>query len=98
MKEPSTSPLPPRAEFDLLLEQLKGLEDLSKMEPMIECGLRRLGRSLAQETVQRVAAESASPSEADFPPSGGGGEARAGTPGRAAPRSPVSDAVGGGRV
>jgi hypothetical protein len=72
MKKQSMSPLPPQAEFELLLEQLRNLEDLSELEPMIDTGLRRVGRSLAQETVQRVAAESASLPEAGFPPSGRG--------------------------
>lgn len=70
MRKCCSSALPPREEFELLLEQLKGLEDLSKMEPMIQEGLRRVGRSLAQETVQRVAAQSASLPEAGFSPSG----------------------------
>lgn len=70
MKKQPSSPLPPQAEFELLLEQLKSLEDLSRLEPLIEAGLRRVGRSLARETVQRVSAKSASSPEAGFPPSG----------------------------
>jgi len=72
MKKPCPSPLPPQAEFELLLNELRNLKDLSKLEPVIEAGLRRMGRSLAQETVQRVVDESASSPEAGFPPSGGG--------------------------
>lgn len=74
MKKSSSSPLPPgapRAEFDLLLEQLRSLEDLSELEPVIAAGLRRVGLSLAQETVCRVASKSASSPEAGFSPSCG---------------------------
>lgn len=75
MKKRCESPLPARSsreEFESLMKRMESLEDLSLMESGIEEGLRRLGRSLAEETVRRVASDTASSPEAGFPPSGGG--------------------------
>lgn len=67
-RNPNASPCA-REEFEELLKQCEHLRDLSRMEDTIEKGLRRIGRSLAQETVQREADRQAA-SGAAFSPGG----------------------------
>jgi hypothetical protein len=54
------------AELAGVVRTCRDLEDLSKMEPALESGLRRIGRVLAETTVQGHAAASM---EAAFSPS-----------------------------